>query len=165
MPQVAASTAKVVQDSGRARCAVNNAFVLVDFENGARGVLLVSNCLPGARHGLHFRIYGDKGRLEWFQEHPNELYTSSGVGEPEPILIDEALTPDSSRFWEAARYKPGEPQPSYDKQPLRDWLERSGWSKEPPAPELPPKVVEHLRDRYLEAFQRITDRQLLRPQQ
>jgi len=60
---------------------------LLRFENGARGVLLVSNCLPGARHGLHFRIYGDKGRLEWFQEHPNELYTSSGVGEPEPIFI------------------------------------------------------------------------------
>ena len=85
-------------------------------------------------------------------------------GEPEPILIDEALTPDSSRFWEAAIYKAGEPQPSYDKQPLRDWLERSGWGKEPPAPELPPEVVDHLRGRYVEAFQRITDRELLRPE-
>ena len=84
--------------------------------------------------------------------------------EPEPILIDESLTPDSSRFWEAAVYKSGEPQSSYDKQPLRDWLERSGWGKEPPAPELPPEVVDHLHDRYVEAFQRITDRELLRPE-
>ena len=60
---------------------------LLRFENGARGALLVANCVPGSRHGLHFRVYGDKGRLEWFQEQPNELYSSSGVGEPEPVFI------------------------------------------------------------------------------
>ena len=84
-------------------------------------------------------------------------------GEPEAILIDEALTPDSSRFWEMAIYKPGGPQPSYDKQPLRDWLTQSGWNKEPPAPELPPEVVALLQERYVEAFRRITGRELLRP--
>ena len=84
-------------------------------------------------------------------------------GEPEPILIDEALTPDSSRFWEAAAYQPGGPQPSYDKQPLRDWLVAQGWNKEPPAPALPPDVVQHLHDRYVEAFRRLTGQELLRP--
>ena len=84
-------------------------------------------------------------------------------GDREAILIDEALTPDSSRFWEMVIYKPGGPQPSYDKQPLRDWLTQSGWNKEPPPPELPPEVVNLLQKRYLEAFQRITERELLRP--
>ena len=84
-------------------------------------------------------------------------------GEEEAILIDEALTPDSSRFWEIAVYKPGQPQPSYDKQPLRDWLESTGWNKEPPAPAMPPQVVALLRDRYVQAFERITGRTLLRP--
>ena len=85
-------------------------------------------------------------------------------GDREAILIDEALTPDSSRFWEIAIYKPGGPQPSYDKQPLRDWLTQSGWNKEPPPPTLPPEVVSLLQTRYLEAFQRITERELLRPE-
>ncbi len=85
-------------------------------------------------------------------------------GDREAILIDEALTPDSSRFWEIAIYKPGGPQPSYDKQPLRDWLTQSGWDKEPPAPALPPEVVSLLQTRYLAAFQRITERELLRPE-
>ena len=84
-------------------------------------------------------------------------------GEREPILIDEALTPDSSRFWDVAIYQPDRPQPSYDKQPLRDWLEARDWNKQPPAPALPPEVVADLRDRYLQAFTRITYRDLLRP--
>ena len=83
--------------------------------------------------------------------------------EEEAILIDEALTSDSSRFWDLAVYQPGRPQPSYDKQPLRDWLEASGWNKEPPGPALPPAVVAELRDRYLQAFRRISGRELLRP--
>ena len=84
-------------------------------------------------------------------------------GEDEAILIDEALTPDSSRFWEIAIYKPGQPQPSFDKQPLRDWLESTGWNKEPPAPAMPPEVLALLRERYVQGFERITGRELLRP--
>lgn len=71
-------------------------------------------------------------------------------------LIDEALTPDSSRFWESAVYHPGQSQPSYDKQYLRDWLEASGWNKEPPAPALPSEVVERTAQKYREAYTRIT---------
>jgi phosphoribosylaminoimidazole-succinocarboxamide synthase len=70
-------------------------------------------------------------------------------------LIDEVLTPDSSRFWDAAIYREGEPQPAFDKQFLRDWLEASGWNKQPPGPELPDDVVAHTRSRYLEAARRI----------
>jgi phosphoribosylaminoimidazole-succinocarboxamide synthase len=72
------------------------------------------------------------------------------------ILIDEALTPDSSRYWEASRYAPGGPQPSYDKQLVRDYLESVGWDKRPPAPTLPEDVVRRTREKYIEAFERIT---------
>lgn len=71
-------------------------------------------------------------------------------------LIDEALTPDSSRFWDRAIYQPGVDQPSLDKQPVRDWLERSGWNKQPPGPALPPDVVAATIDRYETAYQRLT---------
>ena len=84
-------------------------------------------------------------------------------GEDEAILIDEALTPDSSRFWDVAIYQPGQAQPSFDKQPLRDWLESTGWDKTPPAPAMPPEVVALLQERYAQGFERITGRQLLRP--
>ena len=77
------------------------------------------------------------------------------------ILIDEALTPDSSRFWDAEIYKPGQSQPSYDKQPLRDWLTGTGWNKEPPGPSLPDDVIENIRSRYRTAFQRVTGRELV----
>ena len=69
---------------------------------------------------------------------------------------DEALTPDSSRFWEAATWAPGKSQPSFDKQFLRDWLTNSGWDKKSPPPELPVEIVEKTAARYLEAFERIT---------
>ena len=72
------------------------------------------------------------------------------------LLIDEVLTPDSSRFWDAADYQPGRAQASYDKQFVRDWLETQDWDKTPPGPGLPPEVVEGTRQRYVEAFQRIT---------
>ena len=87
----------------------------------------------------------------------------SDEGARDTILIDEAVTPDSSRFWEAAAYTPGQPQPAYDKQLLRDWLERSGWNKGPPAPPVPADVVEQLRARYLSAFERLSGRTLVRP--
>ncbi|HXG25687.1 MAG TPA: phosphoribosylaminoimidazolesuccinocarboxamide synthase [Candidatus Binatia bacterium] len=74
----------------------------------------------------------------------------------ELVLVDEVLTPDSSRFWDAASYAPGGPQASFDKQPLRDWLEGLGWDKRPPGPELPPEVVAATRERYVAAFERIT---------
>ena len=82
-------------------------------------------------------------------------------GEDEVILIDEALTPDSSRFWDAEIYKPGQSQPSYDKQPLRDWLTSTGWDKEPPGPSLPDDVVENIRSRYRTAYERVTGRELI----
>ena len=82
-------------------------------------------------------------------------------GEPEIILIDEALTPDSSRYWDAEIYRPGRPQPSYDKQPLRDWLSSTGWNKEPPGPAIDPEVAEVLAERYRTAFERVTGRSLL----
>lgn len=72
------------------------------------------------------------------------------------IWIDEALTPDSSRFWPADQYLPGRPQPSFDKQFLRDYLESSGWDKRPPGPMLPPYIVEKTRSKYVEAYERIT---------
>ncbi|MXX81145.1 MAG: phosphoribosylaminoimidazolesuccinocarboxamide synthase [Chloroflexi bacterium] len=87
--------------------------------------------------------------------------TRNEQGEDEIILIDEALTPDSSRFWDAGIYKPGQSQPSYDKQPLRDWLTSTGWDKEPPGPELPDDVVKDIRGRYRTAFERVTGRELI----
>jgi phosphoribosylaminoimidazole-succinocarboxamide synthase len=74
----------------------------------------------------------------------------------ELLLIDEVMTPDSSRFWDAAAYAPGRAQASYDKQFVRDWLEAQPWGKTAPGPELPADVVEGTRARYLEAFERIT---------
>ena len=73
-------------------------------------------------------------------------------------LCDEVLTPDSSRFWPASDWQPGRTPPSFDKQPLRDWLEASGWDKSPPPPPLPPKVVDSLRERYVVGYERITGR-------
>jgi phosphoribosylaminoimidazole-succinocarboxamide synthase len=72
------------------------------------------------------------------------------------IWIDEALTPDSSRFWPADQYVVGKNPPSYDKQFVRDWLEMTGWDKNPPAPELPKEVVEKTREKYLEAYRQLT---------
>jgi phosphoribosylaminoimidazole-succinocarboxamide synthase len=78
------------------------------------------------------------------------------AGDGTLVLADEVLTPDSSRFWEAATYAPGGPQPSYDKQYVRDWLERQAWDKTDPGPALPHDVVAGTRSRYVEAFERIT---------
>jgi phosphoribosylaminoimidazole-succinocarboxamide synthase len=78
----------------------------------------------------------------------------------ELIWIDEALTPDSSRFWPASQYAPGGPQPSFDKQFVRDYLERIGWPKTPPGPELPPAVVAATRAKYREAYRLLVGREL-----
>ncbi len=79
-----------------------------------------------------------------------------GVYDGEIILIDELLTPDSSRFWPLEDYEPGRPQKSYDKQFLRDYLESIGWNKKPPAPELPDYVIEKTREKYITALKKIT---------
>jgi phosphoribosylaminoimidazole-succinocarboxamide synthase len=76
------------------------------------------------------------------------------------ILIDEMLTPDSSRFWPQDGYRPGGPQPSFDKQFVRDYLERIKWNKQPPVPALPDDVVTKTREKYVEAFRRLTGREL-----
>ncbi|MBA7492930.1 Phosphoribosylaminoimidazole-succinocarboxamide synthase [subsurface metagenome] len=83
-----------------------------------------------------------------------------GLDNSKLILIDELLTPDSSRFWDAEQYKVGQSQPSYDKQPVRDWLVQTGWNKEPPAPTLPPEVIEATTRRYQQAYERLTGRKL-----
>lgn len=73
-------------------------------------------------------------------------------------LVDEVLTPDSSRFWSAASYSPGKPQPSFDKQYLRDWLKKQPWNMEPPPPTLPPDVINATASRYREAYEMLTGR-------
>ena len=78
--------------------------------------------------------------------------TSTG----EIILIDEAMTPDSSRYWPKDQYAPGRAQPSFDKQFVRDYLEQIGWNKQPPVPSLPPEVVARTREKYIEAFRLLT---------
>jgi phosphoribosylaminoimidazole-succinocarboxamide synthase len=83
-----------------------------------------------------------------------------GILDKELIWIDEALTPDSSRFWPADQYSPGSAQPSFDKQFVRDYLERVGWNKQAPGPELPADVVAGTRQKYREAYQRLTGSQL-----
>jgi phosphoribosylaminoimidazole-succinocarboxamide synthase len=81
--------------------------------------------------------------------------TSKGI-----TLADEVLTPDSSRFWPAAKYQPGRAQDSYDKQYVRDYLEEIRWNKQPPAPALPAEVARRTSEKYLEAFQQLTGREL-----
>jgi phosphoribosylaminoimidazole-succinocarboxamide synthase len=75
-------------------------------------------------------------------------------------VIDELLTPDSSRFWDVSQYEVGHSQPSFDKQPVRDWLSASGWDKTPPAPMLPPEVIERTSNRYREVYNRLTGNSL-----
>jgi phosphoribosylaminoimidazole-succinocarboxamide synthase len=79
-----------------------------------------------------------------------------GHADGELILIDEVLTPDSSRYWPADEYRPGSEVPSFDKQYVREWLERQPWDKSPPPPDLPDEIVDGTRARYIEAFERIT---------
>jgi phosphoribosylaminoimidazole-succinocarboxamide synthase len=119
-------------------------------------------------------IVGDRGLVEELRRLSIELYSFAADHARERgivladtkfefgrdrdgriVLGDEVLTPDSSRFWPADGYEPGRSQPSFDKQYVRDWAAGSGWDKTPPAPELPPDVVEGTRARYVEAYERI----------
>ena len=83
-----------------------------------------------------------------------------GIIDGELTLIDELLTPDSSRFWDVNGYAPGKSQPNYDKQFVRDWLDAQGWDHEPPAPELPGDVVAKTSERYREAYYKLTGTRL-----
>ncbi len=83
-----------------------------------------------------------------------------GLDNNKLTLIDELLTPDSSRFWDTELYKVGQPQDSYDKQPVRDWLVEAGWNKEPPVPMLSPEVIEATSKRYQQAYVRLTGKKL-----
>ena len=84
-----------------------------------------------------------------------------GLLNGELILIDEVLTPDSSRFWPLDEYKPGKAQKSFDKQFVRDYLLTLNWDKNPPAPHLPEEIIKKTSERYLEAFRRLTGRELM----
>ncbi|OGO31906.1 MAG: phosphoribosylaminoimidazolesuccinocarboxamide synthase, partial [Chloroflexi bacterium RBG_16_56_11] len=83
-----------------------------------------------------------------------------GIDNGRLTLIDELVTPDSSRFWDLGNYRAGQPQDSFDKQPVRDWLVASGWNKEPPAPHLPAEVVAATVKRYTQAYEKLTGRKL-----
>ena len=87
------------------------------------------------------------------------LLKGTGDDDGEMILIDELLTPDSSRFWDTATYEPGSNPPSYDKQYVRDYLETTNWNKQPPAPPLPPEVVARTQEKYADALRRLTGRE------
>jgi len=124
------------------------------------------------------RILGDAALVSRLRETTLELYRQAsahaeskgiiladtkfefGLDGAELLLIDEALTPDSSRFWPADQYAPGGPQPSFDKQFVRDYLEAIAWNKQPPVPSLPDDVVMKTRAKYLEAFERLTGHSL-----
>lgn len=101
----------------------------------------------GARHAQSRGILIADTKFEW------------GRFAGELILIDEALTPDSSRFWPADHYRPGQGQPSFDKQFVRDWLNTTNWDKESPPPALPADIVAKTREKYIEAYERLTGRE------
>ncbi len=84
-----------------------------------------------------------------------------GISEDGIIVADELFTPDSSRFWEASDYEPGRPQKSFDKQFLREYLEAAGWDKRPPAPRLPDDIINKTREKYLQAYERLTGNKLI----
>lgn len=86
-----------------------------------------------------------------------------GISNEEIILIDEVLTPDSSRFWPQDQYHPGKPQPSFDKQFVRDYLEGIDWDKTPPAPQLPREIIAKTTQKYLEAYRKLTGKELYQP--
>src|SRR5687768_11976209 len=101
------------------------------------------------------------GRLRPSRATAGQRYAEGAPADGgELILIDEVLTPDSSRFWPADQYAPGQGQPSFDKQFVRDYLEQIGWNKQPPVPSLPDDVIEQTREKDLEAYKRLTGRAL-----
>ena len=130
----------------------------ISFEQAAA---LIGNFLAEKVRGITLDIYRQAAA---YAEPRGILLADTkfefGLLDDELIWIDEALTPDSSRFWPASAYKPGGPQPSFDKQFVRDYLERIQWPKVPPGPELPPDVVDATRAKYREAFRILVGREL-----
>jgi len=132
----------------------------------------VGHDMPLSTHDIMSR-YGDE-MASLLAQRSTEVYNSAaeyaqergiiiadtkmefGIIDGKLSLIDELLTPDSSRFWDISLYEPGGPQPSFDKQFVRDWLTQQGWNREPPAPELPPDVVAKTAEKYAEAYRRLT---------
>lgn len=134
-------------------------------EGGAHDENITFGCLAGiigadlaARvREISLRLYGEASR--YALERGIIIADTKfefGLVDGELVLIDEVLTPDSSRFWPADGYAPGGPQPSFDKQYVRDYLEAIGWDKRPPAPPLPPDVVARTAEKYREALRRLT---------
>jgi phosphoribosylaminoimidazole-succinocarboxamide synthase len=111
--------------------------------------------LPAGGGGLDASNGGDSGAGD-AGGHPREGAARERQLAGRLLLIDEALTPDSSRYWDAARWQPGEEPASFDKQFVRNWLDASGWDHQSPPPELPPDVVLGTLDRYVEAYRRLT---------
>ncbi len=126
-----------------------------------RAATLIGNALAEKVRAVSLKLYD---RAAAYAEPRGIILADTkfefGLLNNELIWIDEALTPDSSRFWPAAHYNPGGPQASFDKQFVRDYLERMQWPKAPPGPELPPEVVEATRAKYREAFRILAGREL-----
>jgi len=119
---------------------------------------LVGKDLAGKVRDISIRIYDESAA--YARERGIIIADTKfefGLLGDELILIDEVLTPDSSRFWPVDGYEPGRAQPSFDKQYVRDWLVDAGWDKSPPAPELPPEVVAKTAEKYSEALKRLTE--------
>jgi len=130
----------------------------ISFEQAAR---IVGEALAARVRDLSLQIYNaarDYARRRGIIIADTKF--EFGLYEGELILIDEVLTPDSSRFWPADQYAPGRSQPSFDKQFVRDWLETLDWDKTPPGPELPPEVIAKTSAKYVEAYERLTGRPL-----
>ena len=130
-----------------------------------RGYLAGSAWAEYRQSGTIGGLPAHKGLRE-SQELPRPLIIADtkmefGLDDNRLILIDELLTPDSSRLWDASLYKVGRSQPSFDKQPVRDWLVQAGWDKKPPAPELPPEVIEATTKRYEQAYEKLAGRKLV----
>ncbi len=130
----------------------------IPFERAAE---IVGPAIAGQARDLSLRIY--KQAREYARTRGIIIADTKfefGLADGQLILIDEVLTPDSSRFWPAGQYQPGKSQPSFDKQFVRDYLETLDWNKTPPAPALPPEVVAKTTAKYLEAYQRLTGKDL-----
>jgi phosphoribosylaminoimidazole-succinocarboxamide synthase len=130
----------------------------ISFEQAAR---IVGAELAERVRGLSLRIY--QGARAYARDRGILIADTKfefGILNGNVILIDEVLTPDSSRFWPADRYQPGRSQPSFDKQFVRDYLETLDWDKTPPAPTLPSNIVEKTQAKYLEAYERLTGKHL-----
>ncbi len=126
----------------------------ISFEKAAK---LIGRDLAGRVRDVSIRIYEESAA--YARERGIIIADTKfefGILGDKLILIDEVLTPDSSRFWPVAGYAPGCAQPSFDKQYVRDWLVASGWDKKPPAPELPPEVVAKTAEKYSEALRLLT---------